>query len=99
VRTQDLICRLGGDEFVLILRGCIRYDANCMIAGLYEAIADLSFYWEDACFNVSASIGLAHIGESVTNKTDLLKAADAACYIAKRQGRNQVVAHEGASLA
>lgn len=99
LRTQDLICRLGGDEFVLILRGCTRDDAKCITTGLCEAIAGLSFYWEDACFNVSASIGLTHIDESVTNKNDLLKAADAACYTAKRQGRNQVVVHQGASLA
>lgn len=98
LRTQDLICRIGGDEFVLILRGCTRDDAKSIALGLCEAIAGLSFYWEDACFKVSASIGLTHIDESVTNKTDLLKAADAACYTAKRQGRNQVVVDQGASL-
>lgn len=99
LRTQDLICRIGGDEFALILRGCTRDDAKSIAMGLCEAIAGLSFYWEDECFHVGVSIGVTHIDETVTNKTELLKAADAACYTAKRQGRNQVVVHQGASLA
>lgn len=99
LRTQDLICRIGGDEFALILRGCTRDDAKCITMSLCEAIAALSFYWEDECFKVSVSIGVTLIDETATSKMDLLKAADAACYSAKRHGRNQVVVHQGARLA
>lgn len=91
LRAQDLICRFGGDEFALILRGCTREDAKRIAANLCEAIATLRFEWEGECFSLSGSFGLAHIDHDTHSTTEVLKAADAACYAAKRKGRNQVV--------
>lgn len=91
LRAQDLICRVGGDEFALILRGCTPEDAERIAANLCEAIAALCFDWEGERFSVSGSFGLAHIDGSLHSPEDVLKAADAACYAAKRKGRNQVV--------
>jgi diguanylate cyclase (GGDEF)-like protein len=100
VRTQDEICRIGGDEFGLILRGCNAEVARRIADGLCDAIASLRFEWEGECFTFSASFGLAYIDGSVNSTTEVLKAADAACYAAKRQGRNQVVvAQDNSSVA
>lgn len=95
VRTGDLVCRIGGDEFSLILRACTRDDAKRIVVALCEAIAALRFEWEGVGFDVSASFGVAHIDDGLNCKAALCRAADFACYAAKRNGRNQVVEHEG----
>lgn len=94
VRSCDLVCRIGGDEFALILRACTRDDAKRIAMALCEAIADLHFQWEGMGFDVSASFGVAHIDDGLNSTTALCKAADSACYAAKRNGRNQVVEHQ-----
>ena len=98
VRAQDLVCRVGGDEFAIILRACSADDARRLVEGLCEAIAALCFNWESRCFKVSASFGMAIINDTVPDTAAVLKAADAACYTAKRDGRNKVVScHEACS--
>jgi len=94
VRTDDLICRIGGDEFALILRGCGAEEARRIAENLREAIASLRFSWDGRRFTVGASIGLMRIDGSTHSASDVLVAADLACYAAKKSGRNRVVDHE-----
>ncbi|ATE62225.1 GGDEF domain-containing protein [Thauera sinica] len=91
VRAQDLICRVGGDEFALILRGCSPEDARRIAEGLGEAVETHAFEWDGRTFRVGASIGLARIDDHTRSPSDVLKAADIACYEAKRNGRGRVV--------
>lgn len=94
VRTDDLICRIGGDEFALILRGCGAEEARHIAENLREAIASLRFSWDGRRFTVGASIGLMRIDGSTHSASDVLVAADLACYAAKKSGRNRVVEHD-----
>lgn len=91
VREQDIICRIGGDEFALILRGCNPSDALDIADELRASIASFDFEWQGRHFSIGASIGMAYIDGSHTDPSDILIAADAACYEAKRSGRNRVV--------
>ncbi|MCC4114651.1 diguanylate cyclase [Aromatoleum toluclasticum] len=91
VREQDIICRIGGDEFALILRGCSPSDAINIADELRESICSFDFEWLGHNFSVGASIGMAHIDGTCTDPSEILIAADAACYEAKRIGRNRVV--------
>jgi GGDEF domain-containing protein len=60
-----------------------------------------SLAWEGQDYGVGASIGMVHVDERFASSADVLRAADAACYAAKRSGRNRVVsyAHEAAANA
>ncbi|MDH5396474.1 MAG: EAL domain-containing protein, partial [Gammaproteobacteria bacterium] len=46
------------------------------------------FSWASNIFEVGVSIGIVPINDSVVSITDLLSAADSACYVAKEKGRN-----------
>ncbi|MBS0545496.1 MAG: diguanylate cyclase [Proteobacteria bacterium] len=99
VRVQDLICRIGGDEFALILRGCSPDDARRIARELVEAVETHVFEWEGQDFHVGASIGLTYIDDHAQSPSTLLKAADSACYEAKRGGRGRVVEREAGGPA
>jgi diguanylate cyclase (GGDEF)-like protein/PAS domain S-box-containing protein len=89
-RRSDTLARLGGDEFALLLANC-RLDSALHTADtLCNAVNDFRFVWEDKSFGVSASIGVVEIGPESDTITDLLSAADNACYVAKDLGRNRV---------
>jgi len=90
IREVDYFSRLGGDEFTIILKDC-RYElANNIIERVRKGISDFRFYWEDKCFSVSASIGLIEITNDAGNMYDLMSKVDAACYLAKDEGRNRI---------
>ncbi|HRP96007.1 MAG TPA: diguanylate cyclase [Rhodocyclaceae bacterium] len=93
VRADDLLCRIGGDEFALILHGCGPDEARHIAENLREAVAALRFSWEGRHFTVGASVGLVRIDGRADTASDVLVAADLACYAAKKGGRNRVVEH------
>jgi len=62
---------------------------------LQKVIQEYEFSWEGHVFKVGVSIGLVAINETTTNLTELLKEADAACYVAKDLGRNRIHVYHG----
>ncbi len=98
IRHRDTLARLGGDEFGVLMEYCSLDDAHRVASSLQKAIRDYSFNWEDHTFKIGGSIGLVPITESIPSLNELLKEADAACYIAKEKGRNRIhVYHAGDS--
>lgn len=89
VRSGDLLARLGGDEFLVALTHCDLDNARQLANALRDDIARYPFEWEGRMFTIGASIGLIAI-EAGMDAAAALKAADAACYRAKGQGRNVV---------
>jgi diguanylate cyclase (GGDEF)-like protein/PAS domain S-box-containing protein len=90
VRTHDTLARLGGDEFGLLLHDCTVENATKVAEGLLRAIEQHSFVWGNSSFSVGASIGLVPVSVAFRRITQVLQAADAACYAAKDQGRNRI---------
>lgn len=88
MRQGDVLARLGGDEFGVIFSYCSIDDALPVAEKLRGAMAIAGFYWEQAQFNVTCSMGLVEINDTTTAVTELLRAADTACYVAKDRGRN-----------
>ena len=91
IRAADTLARLGGDEFGVLLRRCPLEGAEVIANNLRKAIQDFRFIWQDKAFSIGVSIGLVCLKN--TNScalTDILSAADAACYAAKDRGRNRV---------
>lgn len=90
VRKHDTLARLGGDEFGLILMNCPMVMSHQIANQIIETVNQFSFAWEDRVFRVGASIGLVGLDASGGDVSSLLSLADAACYLAKEQGRNRV---------
>ena len=90
VREVDILARLGGDEFGLLLEGCHLEQACGVVNNLLQMVSEFRFVWADKAFDVGISIGLAPISAQSGNITDVLSAADSACYIAKDQGRSRL---------
>lgn len=90
LRERDTLARLGGDEFALLLENCDLKDAEHVSEACRNLVRQYRFRWENRLFNIGVSIGLVMIDKSSGSMADLLSAADAACYVAKNRGRNQV---------
>jgi len=91
IRSYDTLARLGGDEFGILLNDCSLETALLIANKLLEAAQKFRFLWkQDKVFNLSVSIGLVEIKVDTQNMNNVLSAADAACYVAKNQGRNRV---------
>lgn len=90
VRQSDTLARLGGDEFGILMEHCTLNQSQRVAESLLEAIRDFHFSWGDQSFRVGISIGLVAITPDIFDLTELLKQADAACYMAKDLGRNRI---------
>jgi diguanylate cyclase (GGDEF)-like protein len=89
VRDTDMLARLGGDEFGVILTHCDLDHAMRVADGIHQALDDFKFSWDERLFRVGASIGVLEFRPGETSLTDLMSAADLACYSAKNAGRRR----------
>ena len=94
LREADTLARLGGDEFGILLEGCSLENARDAAENLRKIVEDFRFVWDNQAFRVGASIGLVPINAESGTLTDVLSAADSACYVAKEQGRNRIHVYE-----
>lgn len=90
VRKSDLLARLGGDEFAVLVEHCTLQDAERVAEMLRKAISEYRFQWDGKSFAVGVSVGLVPITPLTVSMTEVLKAADAACYAAKDSGRDRI---------
>ena len=90
VADRGILARLGGDEFGLILHDATLDDAERLGKQLLTAIKNFRFEWDNQKFAVGASIGLVIFDNDDMSRSDLLSAADMACYAAKEMGRNRL---------
>jgi len=89
IRDIDTVARLGGDEFTALLVDSSAEVAVQVAGRLVDELAS-SFNIGGRALFVSASIGVALFPDDGQNSAELIKAADAAMYRAKEQGRNRV---------
>ena len=97
LREGDTLARLGGDEFGVLLLHCAPSAAVRVAEGLRKTIADFHFVWKQRPFKVGVSIGLVSLADGTRTLSQVLSAADAACYMAKDKGRNRVQAWSSGS--
>ncbi len=89
-RPNDLFARLGGDEFGLLLRNVSLEQASEIAESLREAVRSFRFVWQERMFEVGVSIGVVPITRETPTPANVMMAADAACYLAKDNGRNRI---------
>jgi diguanylate cyclase (GGDEF)-like protein/PAS domain S-box-containing protein len=90
IRRNDTVARLGGDEFAILLQSCPIERLTILAEELRNVIRDYRFTWNDKPFSIGASIGIVSFNDSFSSVTQILSAADSACYAAKDAGRNRV---------
>jgi len=98
LRERDTLARLGGDEFALLLENCDLKDATQVAEACRNMVRQFRFKRENRLFNIGVSIGLVMIEQGSGSMADLLSAADAACYVAKDRGRNQLHVYQLADI-
>ncbi|MTW04367.1 diguanylate cyclase [Duganella ginsengisoli] len=98
-RAGDLGARYGGEEFAFIAPNCDEQHARQLAAKISNALHSLAMPHQLSEFGyVTVSIGVAIITPTAGDAPDrLVKAADAALYRAKEQGRNRTVFDDGAA--
>jgi len=95
VRDEDTIARIGGDEFIVLIDniGNNKDVAKTNISNLAIKIKDAlnSITTIEGHINVSTpSIGITLFNDSSVSVKDIIKQADTAMYVAKKQGKNSI---------
>jgi len=96
VRPDDLACRFGGEEFIVLLAHAPKKGAMQAAERIRERIAAHPFAARESqpLKVVSLSGGVATFPDDGLTSADLIAAADAALYLAKKDGRNKVLPSE-----
>ena len=61
-----------------------------MAETIRNTVNNFRFSWNDKMFEIGVSIGLVCVDNQSQGVTEVLSMADAACFIAKDQGRNRI---------
>jgi diguanylate cyclase (GGDEF)-like protein len=92
IRTGDLVGRMGGEEFCAVLPNTNEQQAMLLAERLRNQILSHRFCVNDLELKLTSSAGVAELRESHLSVHCLIDDADTALLIAKRTGRNRVLA-------
>jgi diguanylate cyclase (GGDEF)-like protein len=91
-RADDILCRYGGEEFLLVLWDCSLNDLVRRAEELRDGAKQLHLEHEGrALGRITLSVGVALFPDHGKTPEDLFQAADAALYLAKKEGRDRVM--------
>ena len=94
IRQSDIAARFGGDEFMILIQSDSVEQASVVAEKVLIRIAHFqeTFLEEDLLFG--ASIGIGYSKDRTCPFESLLKAADKACYQAKKDGKGKTCIEE-----
>ena len=92
VRDSDIVARLGGDEFAAMLCDVDREQAMGIARRMVDVLHE-PFTIAGHQLAVGASVGVVY-GAAAASSDDLLRDADIAMYVAKRNGKGRVAVFE-----
>ena len=81
------------------MEGCPLESAKAITEKIRKMVEDFRFVWDNNSFRIGVSIGLVEVSSDSGSMTDLLSAADSACYVAKDEGRNRIHVYEADDMA
>jgi diguanylate cyclase (GGDEF)-like protein/PAS domain S-box-containing protein len=97
MRSRDTVARLGGDEFGILLEHCTPARGARIANEIRKAISRHTFVCNGKTHRVGVSVGIVPL-QSERSPREALRAADSACYSAKRKGGNRVQLHTSGML-
>jgi len=97
-REIDILGRFGGEEFVAVLVETTLEEAYHAAERLRSMIEN-NFKHDSTIRHLTVSIGLSDLKPETTSFYHLMDEADAAMYVAKNSGRNQVQIFHGKARA
>lgn len=90
LRRYDVPARYGGEEFLFLLPEADLEEAHVVAERLRESVEETRFAPPMGDLVVTISLGLAtYPGKPMDSVDELIRAADAALYLAKERGRNR----------
>jgi len=93
LRSSDIVARFGGEEFVAILDGATVEEAHRVADEIRRELDGTRITGADGeSLRATVSAGCASLGPAAATLEALLEVADVGLQMAKRGGRNQVVA-------
>jgi diguanylate cyclase (GGDEF)-like protein/PAS domain S-box-containing protein len=99
IRAEDFVCRFGGEEFVVILPTADLAASRARAERLRSKARELTVLYQGQSMGIlTISVGVAAFPEHGRSPKELMAAADAALYEAKRGGRDQVVVASSISV-
>lgn len=91
-RTSDIVCRYGGEEMAIILTNTNKEEAVITANKVCLAVRNNKFTLaNNEKVNVTISVGVATVGDNGENPQEIIEFSDKCLYVAKENGRNQVV--------
>ncbi len=99
LQSGDWLGRLGGDEFAVVLRDVGIGQGMRTMEEIHGLLSRTLFRWDGREMPFHCSVGLVEINAGAVDVEWLLSAADAACYLAKEEGRNRVRAYSDTNRA
>lgn len=91
LRPQDTLARFGGEEFVVLLTETGINDSVTVMQRVQRDLTRCFFLHQNEKILITFSCGIAELAENEDPKT-AIKRADQAMYLAKRSGKNKVLA-------
>lgn len=89
LRKGDILARLGGDEFGVLLENIPLQALDEVARSYILALDGFHFNWEGKQYDITPSLGVAIIDPETSSSAEVMREADIACYVAKREGRNR----------
>ena len=89
VRQSDTVARIGGDEFVIILETVHEARAAEAVGRNVQRALARSFTIDKQKLAITGSIGISFYPQNGPDSDTLLRSADYAMYLAKREGGNR----------
>ena len=87
-RDVDIVARLGGDEFSIIVNGINQPDDVSILAKRISENLSVPVMIENHNIQISASMGISYYPNDSMEIEELIRMADEAMYLSKKEGRN-----------
>ncbi|CAG8500291.1 19672_t:CDS:2, partial [Dentiscutata erythropus] len=90
IRPEDIYAQYSGEEVTVLLKNANSELAFESAEKIRKTVESHEFNYNGKRLPVTVNSGIADMNSSVESHEELLKRADQALYVAKRQGRNRV---------
>ncbi|MER2493654.1 EAL domain-containing protein [Catenovulum sediminis] len=90
LRKTDVCARIGGDEYGIILFDAHLEHGLAIFDKILSQIKEYRFIWGGKIHSIGASVGVTIVNSDTHNAAEARREADAACYMAKNVGMNNI---------